>query len=630
MNSFEPTIHVDNNLSFEYYTRLAFKMHEAALNFILRGEREKGVVLLTRFVSFVLETLPAHKNYHSGQNNHHSNNSHGAGGSGSGGNNTTPAYFHPLAEKKKLLSLCKHAIDFLEKEKRNSKEKEKEKKAVATVLSSRSASESESDSNSNSRSHLNSGISSSSSGDKQLAAKKHNLEKVDDSKLKNLIKKGEPSSFDETDNGKELTRKDGGSSDVNVQLGTEKTHSKESAEINKNDPEILHQQHQLLQQRPQLHQQQNEKLFQKLVLKHESDFEEIQPLGSGTFGKVVLVRLKDNNNNINTNTSEGSNDEDQIFVIKRIMYDSISDIAAISQEAHLLRQLSNHSNIVKYYSIFVSTIIPNTMCLLMEYCNGGDFANWQAKNTVWPIPEVILLVWMEQLASALRTIHSLNILHRDLKPSNFFLQFPLATTSSSSLLSSSLSSLSLSSTTTTSAATTTTTTAFLSSHQNSIASLSASDISAEEFWSLLCPSTLDLTVYPPIIKLGDFGLGYQLASGKTKASTRAGTVAYWSPEVMTSEPSSKASEVYSFGAIFFEACLGPQTPATSLFLLNQRQVLIDRFTTLYSEPFCDCIRNMICEEPENRSTFQEIHSELELIKEIQFESWKQEALLKIK
>ncbi|KAK7156350.1 hypothetical protein R3I94_006432 [Phoxinus phoxinus] len=57
----------------------------------------------------------------------------------------------------------------------------------------------------------------------------------------------------------------------------------------------------------------------------------------------------------------------------------------------------------------------------MEYCNGGDLADYlQAKGT---LREDTLRVFLQQIAAAMRILNSKGIIHRDLKPQNILLSY---------------------------------------------------------------------------------------------------------------------------------------------------------------------------------------------------------------
>ncbi|CAN0543126.1 unnamed protein product, partial [Ectocarpus sp. 12 AP-2014] len=61
------------------------------------------------------------------------------------------------------------------------------------------------------------------------------------------------------------------------------------------------------------------------------------------------------------------------------------------------------------------------LCIVMEYCDGGDLST-QIKNARKRLfPESKILHWFVQIALGLHYMHSRLVLHRDLKTQNIFL-----------------------------------------------------------------------------------------------------------------------------------------------------------------------------------------------------------------
>ncbi|XP_006902114.1 PREDICTED: serine/threonine-protein kinase ULK2 [Elephantulus edwardii] len=89
----------------------------------------------------------------------------------------------------------------------------------------------------------------------------------------------------------------------------------------------------------------------------------------------------------------------------------------LGKEIKILKELQ-HENIVTLYDV---QELPNSLFLVMEYCNGGDLADYlQAKGT---LSEDTIRVFLHQIAAAMRILHSKGIIHRDLKPQNILLSY---------------------------------------------------------------------------------------------------------------------------------------------------------------------------------------------------------------
>ncbi|XP_030632263.1 serine/threonine-protein kinase ULK2 isoform X3 [Chanos chanos] len=89
----------------------------------------------------------------------------------------------------------------------------------------------------------------------------------------------------------------------------------------------------------------------------------------------------------------------------------------LGKEIKILKELQ-HENIVALYDVQET---PNSVFLVMEYCNGGDLADYlQAKGT---LREDTIRVFLQQIAAAMRILNSKGIIHRDLKPQNILLSY---------------------------------------------------------------------------------------------------------------------------------------------------------------------------------------------------------------
>lgn len=127
-------------------------------------------------------------------------------------------------------------------------------------------------------------------------------------------------------------------------------------------------------------------------------YERIQVLGEGSFGKVYLMRNRN---------------ERKLVCVKVIKIKNIprKEREACNMEVDLLKRL-NHPNIVGYRESFIAN---EALCIVMQYCDGGDLCDRikDAKKVLFP--EAQVLHWFVQMALGLHYMHEERVLHRDLK-----------------------------------------------------------------------------------------------------------------------------------------------------------------------------------------------------------------------
>eukprot|EP00111_Clytia_hemisphaerica_P010988 TCONS_00032227-protein len=89
----------------------------------------------------------------------------------------------------------------------------------------------------------------------------------------------------------------------------------------------------------------------------------------------------------------------------------------LGKEINILKEL-NHVNIVRLLDCIET---PTHVFLIMEFCNGGDLADYlQLKGT---LSEDTIKLFLRQIASALSILTTKGIVHRDLKPQNILLSY---------------------------------------------------------------------------------------------------------------------------------------------------------------------------------------------------------------
>lgn len=107
--------------------------------------------------------------------------------------------------------------------------------------------------------------------------------------------------------------------------------------------------------------------------------------------------------------------------IKRIHQNRLKKSSSrqlLRQEVEILRE-SQHPNIVRLLEYID---VADHVCLVMEYCNGGDLSTFIDKSGA-PLIESTIVQLLGGIADALHCLHGKNILHRDLKPQNILITY---------------------------------------------------------------------------------------------------------------------------------------------------------------------------------------------------------------
>jgi serine/threonine-protein kinase ULK/ATG1 len=131
-------------------------------------------------------------------------------------------------------------------------------------------------------------------------------------------------------------------------------------------------------------------------------------IGHGAFAIVFLGHSKIN--------------PEQQVAIKQITKKQLAKSQSLlEKEIKILKELTKlkHENLVALLDCKES---QNNVYLVMEYCNGGDLADYlQARQT---LSEDTIAIFFRQIAAAIRACHEHNVVHRDLKPQNILLSHP--------------------------------------------------------------------------------------------------------------------------------------------------------------------------------------------------------------
>jgi len=131
------------------------------------------------------------------------------------------------------------------------------------------------------------------------------------------------------------------------------------------------------------------------------------PLGVGGFGEIYLCAHK------STGITYA------LKLIKSSKMTNVKVATLLLGEVQIMVELSSCPFVLKIEDYFV---YGNNLCLILEYCNGGDLDNYirrvrRKKN--YPIPELKLVAW--NIASGLYEMHKRKMMHRDIKPGNILL-----------------------------------------------------------------------------------------------------------------------------------------------------------------------------------------------------------------
>lgn len=139
-------------------------------------------------------------------------------------------------------------------------------------------------------------------------------------------------------------------------------------------------------------------------IKH-SDLESICILGSGAFGEVRLVKIKNSPDLVS-------------FALKKIKKTKVrasGQIVHIHNERHLMMAV-NYPFLVRLYQTFES---PNYIYFLMEPCLGGELFTYLRDNGA--MEESDARFYIAGVICAIHHLHSKMIVYRDLKPENTML-----------------------------------------------------------------------------------------------------------------------------------------------------------------------------------------------------------------
>jgi protein kinase A len=135
-----------------------------------------------------------------------------------------------------------------------------------------------------------------------------------------------------------------------------------------------------------------------------SDYEKLETVGLGSFGRVRLCR------NIKTN---------KIYVLKILKKSEIIRLKQtdhIYSEYHILAFL-NHPFIIQLMGVNFDD--PKYLYFLLEYIPGGELFTLLRKKKMFPLEQAKF--YIAHIITIFEYIHSKNIIYRDLKPENILI-----------------------------------------------------------------------------------------------------------------------------------------------------------------------------------------------------------------
>ncbi|XWS73942.1 hypothetical protein CRYUN_Cryun02cG0172700 [Craigia yunnanensis] len=149
-------------------------------------------------------------------------------------------------------------------------------------------------------------------------------------------------------------------------------------------------------------------------------------LGSGDIGSVYLAELKSqppppDTNAANTNSNNignNINNKNEVAFAAKVM--DKKELASRSKEGRArtemeILELLDHPFLPSLYAAIDS---PKWLCLLTEFCPGGDLHVLRQGQPLKRFPESTVRFYASEVVVALEYLHMLGIVYRDLKPEN--------------------------------------------------------------------------------------------------------------------------------------------------------------------------------------------------------------------
>jgi serine/threonine protein kinase len=134
-----------------------------------------------------------------------------------------------------------------------------------------------------------------------------------------------------------------------------------------------------------------------------SDFEFLEVLGSGSFGKVQLCRHKISGKHFS------------MKILNKAKIHRTRQVNRVFGEKNVLQQVS-HPFIMKIYKTFQD---KSSLYMLLEFIPGGELFNYIQKAT--RLPDNVAKIYAAEIVLIFEYLHSNRTVYRDLKPENILI-----------------------------------------------------------------------------------------------------------------------------------------------------------------------------------------------------------------
>eukprot|EP00744_Colponema_vietnamica_P000936 GILI01001620.1.p1 GENE.GILI01001620.1~~GILI01001620.1.p1 ORF type:complete len:366 (-),score=46.25 GILI01001620.1:101-1198(-) len=136
-----------------------------------------------------------------------------------------------------------------------------------------------------------------------------------------------------------------------------------------------------------------------------SDFDLFATVGTGTFGRVRVVKLK----------SQPAGRPLALKILKKSEVIKLKQVEHVKAEKDILSRIS-HPFIVRLHATFQD---DKRLFMVMDYINGGELFSYLRREG--RLPNDSARFYAAEITLAFQYLHSLNIVYRDLKPENLLL-----------------------------------------------------------------------------------------------------------------------------------------------------------------------------------------------------------------